>query len=360
VKLLILSRYDRRGASSRLRMMQYLPYLEQAGFRVEIAPFFDSSYLDALYDGGRAAGRMPKYFLRRVRQLISESDVVWLEKEALPWLPWFIERAFFPRGKPLVSDYDDAVFHRYDTHRLGFVRAVLGQKIDCVMRHSNIVFAGNDYLADRASLAGADRIEIVPTVLDVMAYQPIQTRRSHEKLRVGWIGTPESWAGYGMQHTPVWSQVASENDVIIRIVGVQRPDSGPSSFEYFEWSEQTEVALIQGMDIGVMPLPDVPWARGKCGYKLLQYMACGLPVIASPVGVNTRIVEHGVNGFLAETERDWREALTTLLSNTDLRQRMGEAGRRKVEAEYSLQVYGPKVAGMLSGLVTRRKPAHAA
>jgi len=109
--------------------------------------------------------------------------------------------------------------------------------------------------------------------------------------------------------------------------------------------------LIQSMAIGVMPLPDTPWTRGKCGYKLIQYMACGLPVIASPVGVNAEIVEHGVNGFLAETDAEWREALVTLLRDPDLRSRMGAAGRQKVEKQYSIQVWGPRVAGMLSQVV---------
>jgi hypothetical protein len=112
------------------------------------------------------------------------------------------------------------------------------------------------------------------------------------------------------------------------------------------WSEDSEVAMIQSMDIGIMPLTDSPWARGKCGYKLIQYMACGLPVVASPVGVNADIVEHGVNGFLATTEDEWRQALTTLLRDPDLRRRMGAAGRRKVETDYSLQVWGPRVAAI--------------
>jgi glycosyltransferase involved in cell wall biosynthesis len=330
--------------------MQYVPYLKEVGFDVEIAPFFDSSYLDALYSGGRMTDRLPKYFLRRVRKLFSESDIIWLEKEALPWLPWFVEGAFYCPQRPLVSDYDDAVFHRYDNHRLGFVRALLGQKIDRVMKRSNIVFAGNCYLADRATRAGAGRVEIVPTVLDLMAYQPREISRPDEKLRVGWIGTPESWAGYGAEHVRLWSDIACQNDALFRIVGAKRSDGDPHSFEFFEWSEEAEIDLVQGIDIGVMPLPDTPWARGKCGYKLLQYMACGLPVVASPVGANNKIVEHGVNGFLAETESEWREALTTLLRSPTLRKRMGRAGRRKVEADYSLQIYGPRVAQMLLDL----------
>jgi hypothetical protein len=107
------------------------------------------------------------------------------------------------------------------------------------------------------------------------------------------------------------------------------------------------------MDIGIMPLTDTPWARGKCGYKLIQYMACGLPVVASPVGVNADIVEHGVNGFLASTETEWRSALGTLLSDANLRHRMGMAGRQKIERDYSLQVWAPKVAGMLHDAAIR-------
>jgi glycosyltransferase involved in cell wall biosynthesis len=113
------------------------------------------------------------------------------------------------------------------------------------------------------------------------------------------------------------------------------------------WTEQTEVASIASFDIGIMPLLDAPFERGKCGYKLIQYMACGLPVVASPVGVNCQIVEHGVNGFLADTPEQWEQVLMTLLADAGLRQRMGAAGRRKVEQHYSIQVTGPKLAAML-------------
>jgi glycosyltransferase involved in cell wall biosynthesis len=119
------------------------------------------------------------------------------------------------------------------------------------------------------------------------------------------------------------------------------------SLEILPWTEDSEVSLIQSMDIGLMPLPETPWTRGKCAYKLIQYMACGLPVVASPVGVNCEVVEHGVNGFLAATNEEWRSAVETLMSDADLRRRMGNAGRKKVEESYSLQVWGPRVAQML-------------
>ena len=130
-------------------------------------------------------------------------------------------------------------------------------------------------------------------------------------------------------------------------VGAQLYADSFGTLDIIPWSEDTEVVQIQSMDIGVMPLTDTLWARGKCGYKLIQYMACGLPVVASPVGVNKEIVEHGMNGFLAETDEEWQKAIGTLLSDADLRRRMGAAGRKKVEENYSLQVWGPRVAQML-------------
>jgi glycosyltransferase involved in cell wall biosynthesis len=123
--------------------------------------------------------------------------------------------------------------------------------------------------------------------------------------------------------------------------------------EILPWSEETEVALLQTCDVGIMPLPDEPWTRGKCGFKMIQYMACGLPVVASPVGVNKEIVEHGVNGFLAVTNDEWLTALSTLRDNPELRRKMGAAGRRKVEEKYCLQVTAPQYVKLLQSMIEK-------
>ena len=349
MKLLILSRYGRQGASSRLRMMQYIPTLEAAGFKVETAPFFDDAYLTALYGGNGRAAAIPKYYLRRAMQARRRPrpDLIWLEKEVFPWLPWGLERKLLPRGIPIVADYDDAVFHRYDLHARRAVRTVLGQKIDHVMAHAGAVTAGNAYLADRANAAGARHICTVPTVVDTTSYAMKGPHASDDTVRVGWIGTPGTWEECVAPFLPVLEGIMTEAAARLCAVGAGQAAAGANTVEVLEWSEDAEVALIQGMDIGVMPLPDTPWMRGKCGYKLIQYMACGLPVVASPVGVNAEMVEHGVNGFLAMTNDEWRDALTTLARDPALRRRMGRAGREKVEREYSLQVQGPRVAQLL-------------
>jgi hypothetical protein len=255
----------------------------------------------------------------------------------------------------MVTDYDDAVFHRYDLHGSSGIRRVLGTKIDKVMRHSSTVFAGNTYLADRARAAGAPRVEIVPTVVDVDSYNFKSSAIECGRRHIGWIGTPGTWKEYMTPMMPLLGSIAETHGARVLTIGAGQAAEPHPVLDSLPWSEESEVALIHKMDIGIMPLTDTPWALGKCGYKLIQYMACGLPVVASPVGVNADIVEHGVNGFLASTDAEWRDAIGTLLSVPDLRRRMGAAGRKKVERDYSLQVWGPRVAAMLRDVALRGK-----
>jgi glycosyltransferase involved in cell wall biosynthesis len=337
------------GASSRLRTFQYRPYLEALGMRVETAPFFDDAYLSRLYAGERQGPGAVRHYVDRGRQLLRgrRADLIWLEIEALPWLPWLIERRVLPAGVPLVTDYDDAVFHRYDRHGSPLVRSLLGRKIDRLMAHSDLVLVGNAYLAERATRAGARVVEIVPTVVDVAAYQPLD-RPSSEPVTIGWIGSPSTWDAFVAPLLPDLAGILDTGSVRFRAVGASLRHRGLLHADFLDWTEETEIGLIQGMDIGIMPLPDTPWTRGKCGYKLIQYMACGLPVIASPVGVNREIVEHGVNGFLAATPAEWHAALGALIADRHLRRAFGQAGRATVERAYSLQVHGPRVARLLA------------
>ena len=284
-------------------------------------------------------------------------NLIWLEYEALPWVPWLIERTVLPRGVPIVSDYDDAVFHRYDKHRSESVRGVLGDKIGQVMAASTLVMAGNSYIANYAQRFGAPRIETVPTVVDLDLYTIDPKPRSTNDLRVGWMGTPETWKAFANPIHHVLDQLLADHRAQFRAIGAGMQPASNGTLEILPWTEETEVFLIQSLDIGVMPLPNTDWARGKCGYKLIQYMACGLPVVASPVGVNKDIVEHGVNGFLAETDEEWRSAIETLLSDPDLRHRMGAAGRKKVEDSYSLHLWKPRVARMLRSVADEGRGA---
>ncbi|KAF0114637.1 MAG: family 2 glycosyl transferase [Rhodobacteraceae bacterium] len=357
MKALMLTRYERSGASSRLRLIQYAGPLGLQGMSSSLQPFFDDNYLRRLYSGSPTLATTLVAYARRAGQLIraGHADIMWLEKEALPWLPWALECAMLPRVVPLVVDYDDAVFHRYDLHPSAAVRRLLGRKLDRLMASASLVTAGNCYLADRAKMAGAQQVEIVPTVVDLTAYTLRPDTFSASGPTIGWIGTPSTWTEYMAPKLPLLTQAAEAAGGRIAAVGAGRAAAAYPLLDNLPWTEESEVMRIHEMDIGIMPLTDTPWARGKCGYKLIQYMACGIPVIASPVGVNAEIVEHGVNGLLASSDAEWAEALQTLLRDANLRARMGEAGRRKVERDYSLQVWGPRVAQMLRDVASTGK-----
>jgi glycosyltransferase involved in cell wall biosynthesis len=247
----------------------------------------------------------------------------------------------------LVVDYDDAVFHRYDLHRSPVVRAVLGKKIDRIMQRANLTTAGNAYLADHAIAAGSQCVEWLPTVIDLDRYPLTASPREEGAVVVGWIGSP-STAGYLREVSVALAPLQAAGRIRCVAVGARADQVLGTPFLAVEWHEETEVAELQRFDIGIMPLRDDPWARGKCGYKLIQYMACGLPVVASPVGVNTHLVTAGENGFLASTPDQWAEAVDSLAADAELRSRMGQEGRRRVEESYCLQVQSQRLVGMFN------------
>lgn len=358
MRLLMLPRYGALGASSRLRMMQYMPALESAGIDVEVSPLLDDGYVRDLYAGTVSVPEVARSYWRRLRSLraMDRFDVVWLEKEVWPWLPDWLELPLLGRSTRLVVDYDDAVFHRYDAHRSALVRGLLGSKIDAVMRRADLVTAGNDYLAGHARAAGSRRVEWLPTVVDLQRYPTPAPAHEDAVLTVGWIGSP-STADYLREVAVALEPLHTSGRIRCMAIGARPDQVAGTPFQAQEWREDTEVAQLQRFDIGIMPLPDAPWERGKCGYKLIQYMACGLPVVASPVGVNPNIVDPARNGFLASSPDQWVEAIGTLAMDADLRHRMGEEGRRRVEQTYCVQAQTGRLVEMLNSVVKREGAA---
>jgi glycosyltransferase involved in cell wall biosynthesis len=366
-RVLLLTRYERLGASSRVRFLQFVPALERAGFAIDVRPLLDNAYVSALYGGPSASRwRIVRGYLRRLAMLFAalvghRYDVVWLEKEALPYLPAFIETTLLARV-PYVVDLDDAWFYRYEAHPSRLVRALLRGKIDAVMRNAAIVVAGNDYLAARARGAGARRIEIIPTAIDLARYggtsadaAPAAAVAGPRPAVVGWIGIPLN-AHYLTPIEPALRLTARDGLIKLHVVGAPvPPELAGIPAASFAWSEATEVERINDFDIGIMPLDDTPWERGKCAYKLLQVMAAGKPVVASPVGANCQVVRHGVNGFLAATQEEWADALRTLGADATLRARMGAQARRTVAGDYAVATIGPRLATVLAEAAESRR-----
>ncbi len=348
MRVLVLARYGRLGATSRQRHLQFTPALAEAGIALTVDALLDDAYVRRLHAGGRPQpGPILAAYARRLRRLLAarDWDVLWIEKELFPWLPACAERWLARRGVPMVVDYDDAWFHRYDRHGNAGVRRLLGAKIDRVMRAAAIVVAGNAYIARHATDAGARRVEIVPTVVDTDAHG-VAEPTAGRPFTIGWIGAPAN-ARYLDPIRPALERACREAGARLLIVG-----GGPDALaglpgERRAWNEAREAGDLADMDVGLMPLPDTPFERGKCGYKLIQYMAAGRPAIASPIGVNGTIVEPGRTGFLATSTDEWADALLALARDPGLRRRMGTVARARVEADYSLHAWAPRVVELL-------------
>ena len=348
MNVLLLTRYGRMGASSRLRTFQYVPWLEAAGMSCTVQALFSDEMLRAKYQAGsyRLAAVLSAY-AARLKMLLErhEFDLVWIEKEALPWLPAWIERLLL-RGTAYVLDYDDAIFHNYDIHRSALVRHLLGRRIDRLMKSARLVIGGNEYLACRAREAGAAWVETMPTVVDLERYT-VPDPASRVGPRIVWVGSPSTVRYLEDLRRPL-AELASRCAYTLRVIG-GNVDLPGVNVECVPWTEATEVKAIAECDIGLMPLADSPWEKGKCGYKLIQYMACGLPVVASPTGVNSTLVQEGENGYLAASPDEWVSALWRMINDAAIRRTMGAAGRRRVESEHCLQRTAPLLCDMLFG-----------
>ena len=350
MKILYLTKYTSLAASSRMRSYQYFPYLEKAGFEITVHPFFDDHYLRDFYAGKRNMGAVLKSYIRRFFILFSLSkyDQIVIEKELFPYAPALAEKIMALFGVKYIVDYDDAIFHNYDQSTQPILRKFLGNKIDKVMKHSTCVVAGNSYLADRAKKAGAKRVEIIPTVVDLNRYS-LSKKKENDEFVIGWIGTKTTFEKH-LAPCKSWIQKLGKTNPEIKfhIVGIPEDRKWGENMQWIPWSEEGENSEIGKMDVGIMPLQNSLWEKGKCAYKLIQYAACGIPGIASDVGMNSEITIPGKTGYLASTEQEWMDHILFLKNNPSQRQELGKNARELVEEKYCLQVTAEKWLNLLN------------
>lgn len=341
-KIIAFTRYSRMGASSRLRTYQYIPKLEEAGYQVKVFPLFDDEYLEKMYRSQQKPRRLIMYsYVRRMLQVYKavKADLVWLEKEMFPFLPAFAEKLLEYIGTPVVVDYDDAIFHNYDRNSNIFIRKILGAKIAHVMKAADCVLSGNNYLADYAKKANSQVVQTLPTVVDTTRYEvknPEITELNDAPVVIGWIGSPTTLR-YLEQLLPVIEKLSKVYNIQIKVVGGVLTSDFDGEVIHEAWSEKTETNSVRSFDIGVMPLEKDDWEKGKCAYKLIQYMACAVPAVATKYGANIDVIQHGKTGFLASSNEDWYNYLEKLIVDKSLRVSMGTAGRKRVEKYYSLK-----------------------
>lgn len=353
VKILALTKYGSQAASTRQRFTQYEPALAAAGMAVDYSTFFDNDHLDRLI-AGRGASYLAalRGYARRARAVLAarDYDALWVHYELFPYLPGAFERIGKWAGIPIVVDYDDATFHIYDTSRHSLVRRLLSHKLVPLLESASAACCGNSYLHDYVSQYCQHTI-ILPTVVDTNRYIPVG-RENAGPVVIGWIGSPSTWE-FVRPLLPLLRSLVEEFGVIFRAVGAgdgAKRDLFPG-LDLVTWSEASEIAMVQNMDIGIMPVPDGSFERGKCGYKLVQYMACGKPVVASPVGVNRSMVELGPTGFLAQSDSEWRDALVQLISDPRLRASLGQTGRARAVADFSLAGQSGRLVELFQSVV---------
>jgi glycosyltransferase involved in cell wall biosynthesis len=327
-----------RAPSQRFRWEQYVEPLRRNGISLEPSSFLDDRGVDVAHAPGEWAGKTATIaagFGRRLWDALvaRRHDLVLVHRESSPvgpaWVEWWLRAA----GVPYVFDFDDAIYlSAASAANRRFAQLKSPRKVVNVVRGAQRVLAGNSHLAEWASAYSAS-VDVIPTTIDTDIYQPV-TRPYTGTVCIGWSGSPSTIEHLRLLE-PVLLDLQRERGITIRVIGDSSYKLDGAIIDAMDWNAHTELGDLSPIDIGVMPLPDDEWSRGKCGLKALQYMALGIPTVLSPVGVNCEIARDGA-AVLAGSHAEWGEALRALIDDPDLRTRFGDAGRTRVETEYSV------------------------
>lgn len=315
----------------RYRIEAFAWSLAQRGWTLESLPLF------------------PHTFQRSVQlRAAAGADVVILQRKLLPlWQLRILRRA----AKILVYDFDDALFYRDSYHRKGPMSWARLAHFWATIYAADIVTAGNAYLQEQAAAyIEPNRVHLVPTCVDPQVYPLALHRRQHAQVKLAWIGQHSTLNCLNHAEEMLAAAARRLPGLELRVICNRFPQLAGIGVVPRQWSASTEAAEVADADIGISWLPDDPWSLGKCGLKVLQYMAAGLPVVANPVGMNREMVIHGETGFLASTPQEWASAIETLAAQPALRAEMGAAGRAMAQRQYSVARWAPEFAALIDRL----------
>lgn len=353
-RLVIIAPYPKGEApSQRFRFEQYLSFFEAEGYSIEFYPFLSDKTWKALYKEGsffaKAFGMLGSFWRRFLLMFkLRSADVIFIHREASmigpPMFEWVIAKVL---RKKFVYDFDDAIWlPNYSDSNARFQRLKAYGKVRKIMKWAHEISAGNQHLMDYAKQYN-ENVRIIPTTIDLKNVHTLSTNQAVEKPIIGWTGT-HTTMNYLDEIVPVLAELEKTHDFTFRVISNQAPDFELKSLEFVKWNKETEIEDLAKINIGIMPLTDTIWAKGKCGFKGLQYMALEIPSVVSPVGVNTSIVSHGKSGFLCSTPEEWKENLTELLENESLRTTIGKAGHMTVLEDYSVEANQIKYKNILN------------
>jgi glycosyltransferase involved in cell wall biosynthesis len=347
MNILALTKYSYEGPSSRYRFYNYRECFSRQGIKLTIRPLFSHTYLNTSNKTEKLLTVIKAYFQRiflLMNVLCSKQryDILIIEYELLPYFPALFEYLLQKKGIKYIVDYDDAIFHKYDMSKNKIVRFLLKNKIAKVIQYAEHVIVCNAYLENYVK-AYSTNILRLPTVVLLDKYKEIMhypTKKVDNIFVIGWIGS-KSTSPYIMNILPALTKMMGKYDNIhVNLVGFDKKLLSDETLNKYpikveEWEEEKEIEDILHFDVGIMPLHDDPWSRGKCGFKLVQYMSCKKPVVASPIGINSSLVNDGENGFLAKSIDEWERALERLYKDDQLREVMAKKNFQKIENEFN-------------------------
>lgn len=344
-KILFVSLHrPNRSPSQRFRFEQYIHFLEQEGFNCHHSYLLSAKDDSVFYKPGnflKKALILFKSTFKRITEVVFDKyDIVFVQRECYMLGTAFFEKNFSRKAK-MVFDFDDSIW----MNQTGEIKS--GNKIfyflkdprktERIIKSAHMVFAGNNYLAEYASSYNQN-VHIVPTTIDTDTYVKKKIVKKQEGICIGWSGSFSTIVHF--QHVIPALKILKEkysDKIYFKVIGDASYANAELEIKGLPWKSETEVEDLSEIDIGLMPLPDDEWTKGKCGLKGLQYMALSIPAVMSPVGVNTEIIQDGQNGFLASAMTEWVEKISILVENSSLRLQIGEAGRQTVLEKYSVQ-----------------------
>jgi glycosyltransferase involved in cell wall biosynthesis len=337
MKILILSKYNEQGSSSRYRFYNYISYFGANGISYKFKPLLPNTYVKNLYQGKRFVVFYQQIvaIIQRVSFLtffVKKYDLILIEKELLPNVPYFVEKLLLGK-KTYALDFDDYTATDYKQHSVK--KIFLSNKIDCLAQNAKFVTVGNRWYFDEIK---SNNLVYLPTVVSLAKYSGIKTVTVLDAVKIVWIGSP-STSKYLILVKDVLEKLAQKYPLVFNVIGGQF-DSEKIKVNLINWESDTEIIRLLDSDIGIMPLEDTIWEKGKCGFKLIQYMACGLPVVAAPSPANFEIIEQNISGYIARTESEWFDYLELLIIDSKRRASFGLSGRKRVEKDYSYEVWG--------------------
>jgi glycosyltransferase involved in cell wall biosynthesis len=338
-----------RAPGQRYRIEQWAPFLRRERVHVSFSAFLSQRGMEVLYEPGHVAAKtleVLRGYLRRLAETLrpTSADVIFIYREAALLGPAWIEWLLALR-RPLVFDFDDAIYLADTSRANAWSRGLKSvTKVDTICHLARHVIVGNEFLAGYAQ-DRAREVTVIPSTIDTDVYQ-IQPRAQNRVPVIGWTGSVTT-VPYLVALAPALRRLREKREFELRVIGA-KVDIDGVAVRCIPWRAETESDDLRVLDVGLMPLRDDDWSRGKCGMKGLQYMALGIPPVVSPVGVNTSIVRDGVNGFHACTEEEWIDRIALLLEDEPLRGRLGQEARRTVEESYSARAHAPRVAKVLT------------